>query len=77
LRFKKCSPYYIKFLDHIKGANKPLVCQILVWIIEDNSDHIVACWWLPEDDDADTVIDNRELITIVTSTILKKRKLTI
>lgn len=75
MKFKIGSVYYVKFLDHIKGHDKPLVCQIVGWVIEDNDDYIVISWWEPEDSDSQMVKDNRELLTIVKSTISKKRKL--
>lgn len=75
MKYEEGAVYYVKFLDHIKGHDKPLMCQVVGWVIEDNNDSVVLSWWEPEDMDIEMVKVNRELITIVKSTIKKKRKL--
>ncbi len=74
MSFAVGSAYYIKFLDHIKGASEPLYCQVLGWIIKEEEGFIVLAWWMPEDKDEQLVKDNQELLTIVKSTIIRKKK---
>jgi hypothetical protein len=64
--------YRVRFLDHVMGMDKALPCTIFGYVVKVNENSIAFSWW--ECDDPDYKDDNKELITIVTKTIVCAKK---
>lgn len=74
MKFKIGSKYTIQFMDHCKG-DQTLVCEITAWVIREDKNTVYLTWWRVIDTDADTIAHNREMISIIKSTIIKTKKL--
>lgn len=74
MKFKIGSKYTIQFMDHCKG-DETLLCEITVWITREDKNTVYGTWWRVITDDKETEIGNREMVSIIKSTIVKKRKL--
>jgi hypothetical protein len=61
----------VEFWDHVINDKVPMRCQAFGRIIKNHSKYIVLCSWDVLDGDAATVEANREIITIIKSTIIK------
>ena len=75
MAFKIGKYYMVIFDDHVKGMSRQLECKVFGKIIEESEKVIVINWWNIIDDDEDVKKDNTELLSILKSTITKKRML--
>lgn len=72
-QFKVGNKYTIQFWDHCKGS-EALLCEVTLWITKEDKDFVYGTWWrIIDDEEAEE--DNREMVTIIKSTIAKKRSL--
>lgn len=74
-RFKIGRAYKIKFLDHVKDGGSPVLCRVFGTVIKEDSVCIVVAYWEVEDEDAEIVAHNREVLTIVKKAIKSKKLL--
>jgi hypothetical protein len=72
--FKIGSKYTIQFHDHCKGDSK-MICEVTLWITKEDKSHVYGTWWHVLDQDQETTELNREMVSIIKSTVIKKRKL--
>lgn len=68
------SKYTIQFWDHCIGAETRILCEVTIWITKEDATHIYGTWWRVLND-PDAEVANREPVSIIKSTIVKKRKL--
>jgi hypothetical protein len=73
-RFKVGSKYTIQFWDHCTGDFKVL-CEITIWITRVDRSHIYGTWWKVITEDTEVEESNREMVSLIKSTIVKKKKL--
>ncbi len=75
--YKANSWHYIKFLDHCNGfeADKPMIIEIFIYVIEDKKDYIYGTTWRPVTDDQEIYRDNLEKVSIIKSTILESNEI--
>ena len=73
MKFKIGEKYCIQFHDHCLEKFK-VVCEVTIYITEEDSTHVYGTWWRILTDDAEVEEANREMVSIVKSTITKKRK---
>lgn len=74
MRFKVGCKYTIQFWDHCVGEDKVL-CEVTMWITKEQKHHVYGTWWRVLTDNEETEENNREMLSIVKSAIVKKRKL--
>jgi len=74
MKFKVGSKYTIQFLDHCKGDDT-LICEVTIWITKEDKTTIYGTWWKIINTDKETEELNREMVSIIKSTITKKRNL--
>ena len=74
MRFKVGEKYTIQFLDHCKGDAK-ILCEITIWVTRQDDDFVWGTWWKILGEDKETEDINNEIVSIIKSTITKKRKL--
>ena len=74
MKFKVGEKYTIQFYDHCLGDFKVL-CEVTIYITKDLKNHLMGTWWKVLTDDKEVEEANREMVTIIKSTIIKKRKL--
>ena len=69
------SLYYISFLDHcLHGDINGMPTEVAGFVVEESDDNIVVSFWEPITKDMEILKENRELMTIIKSTIKRKRK---
>lgn len=73
MKFKVGEKYIIRFHDHCKGSNT-IICEVMLKIIKQDKLNIVGTWWIVIDENEETEEANTEMMTIIKSTIIKKRK---
>jgi len=67
---------YVKFRDHCKEQRKEgLLCSICGPVLYENSDVVCIISWNIESDDEDDIEGNREVFTIIKSTIIERYEL--
>ena len=71
MRFKVGKPYHIKFYDHCTNMDEPMVCKVMGWVVKQSSLSVVLATWLVETRDEQVREDNREIFTLLKSTIVK------
>lgn len=65
---------YVKFLDHAAFTKELCLCQVVGWIVEIGEKHVSIAWWdLLDEDDLETLEDNREHCSIIMSAIQELR----
>ena len=74
MKFKIGSKYTIQFWDHCLGQFKVL-CEVTIYITSQDKTHLYGTWWRVLTDDTATEEANREMISIIKSTITKTKKL--
>jgi hypothetical protein len=74
MKFKVGEKYCIQFWDHCLGDFKVL-CEVTIWITKEHKSHIYGTWWKVITDDDEVERNNREMVSIIKSTIVKKRKM--
>lgn len=74
MKFKIDEKYTIQFMDHCKGDDA-LLCEVTLWITKEDKKNVYGTWWRIITDEEQFEKDNREMVTIIKSTIVKKRKL--
>lgn len=74
MKFKVGHKYTIQFMDHCKG-DETLLCEVSIWITKEDKKNITGTWWRVITDDKETEELNREMVSIIKSTIVKKKKL--
>lgn len=73
MKFKVGAKYTIQFLDHCKG-NQTLFCEITAWVVSQDEKALYLTWWRVIDTDEETIEENREMVSIIKSTITKSKK---
>jgi hypothetical protein len=74
MNFKLGSKYTIQFHDHCVGEMEVL-CEVTIWITKETKTHVFGTWWRVITEDIAVEESNREIVSIIKSTITKKRKL--
>jgi hypothetical protein len=74
-KFLKNKLYKIRFYDHCIGRKSKMVCEVVGWVIEDDTEHVVLTPWIVDTDEEDVKRDNVEPYSIIKSCIIRKRKL--
>lgn len=74
MKFKEGEKYTIQFWDHCLGDFK-VVCEVTIWITKQSNIHLYGTWWRVLTDDTSVEEANREMVTLVKSAIIKKRKM--
>lgn len=65
--------YKFTFLDHVMNLDHALECIVCGYIVKETKNEVVISWWLCDDPEyKDT---NKELLSIVKSTIIKRVKI--
>ena len=65
--------HHITFLDHMIGLHEPIKIETVIYVLETTDKYVYGTTWLPVHGDKDIVKDNYEKISIIKSTILKKK----
>jgi hypothetical protein len=73
-KFKAGSKYTIQFHDHCLGEFDVL-CEVTIWVTKENATHVYGTWWKVHTEDVEVEEANREMVSIIKSTIIKKAKL--
>ena len=73
MKFKVGEKYTIQFWDHCVGEFKVL-CEVTIYITSQDKTHLYGTWWRVITDDKAVEANNREMVSIIKSTIFKKRK---
>lgn len=74
-RFEDGCLYKIKFHDHCVGIDKPVFCEAVGWVVDQTKNHITLAYWKVQHPDEDVRKDNQEVLTVVKSCIVRKRKI--
>jgi hypothetical protein len=74
MKFKVGSKYIIRFHDHCKGEDT-IDCEVMLKIIKQDKLSIVGTWWIIIGENTETEEANTEMMTIIKSTIIKKREI--
>lgn len=74
MKFEKGCKYSIRFHDHCVGEFEVL-CEVTVWVISETKTHVYGTWWKVITDDKEVEENNREMVSIIKSTIVKRKKL--
>lgn len=77
LNFKVGTCYVVRFLDHTAGSEDIVEVEIVGWCIGIKDRHVTFSAWRLDTDDSDMVSNNHEPFSIIKTTILKKRAITI
>jgi len=75
MKFVEGVAYEVIFWDHIRDDSAPILCRVYGVIVKDMEQYITVAWWTVTHKDDDVVESNRELVTLLKSTIKKKRKI--
>ena len=73
--FKIGQAYRIEFLDHCTGSDEEILCEVFGRVLKQTENSVVLSWWNVLNSDKETKDNNREKVTILKSTIKKKRVL--
>ena len=65
----------VMFLDHVSGDTRPMLCSAVGYVVEETKDYLGLAWWTVMTDCKQTEMENREVFSILKSTIKKKRVL--
>lgn len=71
--FKIGEKYCIQFHDHCIGEFK-VVCEITIYVTKEDETHVHGTWWRVITDNHEVEESNREMVSVIKSTIIKKRK---
>ena len=74
MKFTEGKAYEVVFWDHIRDDSSPLLCTVYGIIVKDAEDYITIAWWTVSHKDDEVEESNREVVTLLKSTIKKKRK---
>lgn len=74
MSFKIGDKYTIQFHDHCTGSFK-VVCEVTIYVTSEDKTHVYGTWWRVLTDDKEVEEHNREMVSIIKSTIIKKRKM--
>jgi hypothetical protein len=61
--------YIIEFLDHVINHTEPVTCQVVGWLIKEESTYLVLNTWYCMSSDPEIEENNRECVVIIKSTI--------
>lgn len=75
LKFEVGEVYRIKFWDHCTGAQEPMKCEVVGFVLKSNPLFVSVSHWVTITDCAETREANLEPTTILKSCIVQKRKL--
>lgn len=67
-RFRKGQWYVVTFWDHVMGMDKPVLCKVCGQVVKQDRLSITLTWWEVLDDEC--AEDNRELVTLLKSTLV-------
>lgn len=73
-KYEEGKLYKIRFYDHCIGSHDKMVCEVVGWIVEDFSDHVVLTCWRVDTEDIQVKRDNVEPVSILKGVILTSRK---
>lgn len=73
-KFAVGSKYIIQFHDHCLGDFKVL-CEVMIMVTKEDETSVYGTWWIVVTDDKEVEEANREMVSIIKSTITKKRKI--
>ena len=72
-KFDIGSKYTIVFWDHCIEQFK-VKCEVTIYITKEDKSHVYGTWWRVITDDEEVERNNREMVSIVKSAIIRKRK---
>jgi hypothetical protein len=72
-KFKSGCKYEIQFWDHCLEEAE-ILCEVDIWVTRETKTHVFGTWWRIVNS-LEHEKNNRELVSIVKSTITRKRKL--
>jgi len=73
--FLKGELYRIKFYDHAIGMKEAMECEVVGWVLENNSLNVVITFWRLNNGCDEVKENNTEPVSIMKSCIIKSRKL--
>lgn len=73
-QFKVGDKYTIQFHDHCLGEFN-VACEVTMYVTSEDDVFVYGTWWRVLTDDEEVEEANREMVTVIKSTITKKRKL--
>lgn len=73
MNFDVGGKYSIRFHDHCTGEFD-VVCEVVIWVTKQTKTHVYGTWWRVITDDPEIEEANREMVTIIKSAIIKKKK---
>ena len=74
MKYKIGSKYTVQFLDHCKGEDT-LLCEVTIYVTGEDKNTLYGTWWRVITDDEELEELNREMVSIIKSTIKSKRKI--
>jgi len=72
MKFKINELYYVKFLDHCIGQEE-LISETVGWVQSESKNSVILIYWRTNSTCKETNEANNERLTIIKSTIVKKR----
>lgn len=70
-QFKIGKKYTIQFWDHCIGSGAVLT-EVTLWITKEDKNTVYGTWWKVLNEESETEEENREMVSIVKSAVLKK-----
>jgi len=67
--------YRIKFYDHAIGMVEAMECEVVGWVLKNNDLNVVITFWRLNNGCDEVKKENTEPVSIIKSTIIRKRKL--
>ena len=75
MKFELEKPYWIRFYDHVAGDTKPMLCELVGWVMKDREKYVVISPWNVIDKDCEVVKRNREPYTILKPAIKEWKRI--
>lgn len=73
MKFEIGGKYSIRFHDHCVGEFDVL-CEVTIWVTKETKTHVYGTWWKVISDDPEVEEFNREMVSIIKSAIVKRKK---
>lgn len=74
MNFKIGGVYQIVFYDHCVGGSDPIECEVFGRVLKQTDKFVSLSWWNVINGDEATTENNREMVNLIKSTILTKKK---
>ena len=74
-KFRDRGHYEVSFWDHSVGIDKPMICKVSGYVMNDTQSFVMLTTWIVVSDDKEIVENNLEPVVILKSTIKSVRKL--